>query len=147
MSNPNFIGIHFYSLDTKNRLAVPAKFRTLLEIQKESILTQGLESCLTLYSASAWQNLKEKLETYSLKNKMDQRAFKRMLFSSACDVTFDEEGRILIPQHLVEYAKLKKDVAVIGLGGKIEIWSKNLWQKYEKKQKTTFERHASQLEL
>jgi len=146
-NSPNFIGVYHYSLDAKNRLAIPVKFRSSLEVQKESVLTQGLEKCLTLYSSSAWQKVKEKLDQYTLKNRVDMRAFKRMLFSSASEVSFDEEGRILVPQHLVGYAQLKKEVVLIGLGEKIEIWSKHLWEQYEKKQKVTFERHASELEL
>ena len=88
------------------------------------VLCRGLEGCLYLYSCEGWEKLQVKLESQPLKNKSAQRAFKRMLFASACEVSFDDEGRILMPQQLVDYAKLKKDVAIIGMGQKIEIWAK-----------------------
>lgn len=91
--------------------------------------------------------LYEKLESMPLKDKSEQRAFKRMLFSSACEVEFDEEGRILIPQPLVDYAQLRNDAAILGLGQKIEIWAKHRWLVYEKKQRTAFSRHAAELEI
>ncbi len=146
-SNPNFIGTHYYSLDAKNRLAVPAKFRFYLEQDKELILTQGLEGCLNLFPQTSWTNLQERLNNASHKNKMEERAFKRMLFASASFVECDEEGRILIPQNLVEYSKLKREVAVIGMGRKIEVWSKILWQQYQKKQMASFARNSAQMEI
>ena len=143
----NFLGIYQYSIDAKNRLAVPAKFRQSLGKENGLVLAQGLEGCLNLYTAQSWQKLNERLETVPLKNKMDQRAFKRMLFASACEIEFDEEGRVLIPQNLVEYANLTGDAVIIGMGEKIEIWAKALWEKYQKTQKKSFEKHASTLEI
>lgn len=147
INSPNFIGTHYYSLDAKNRLAVPAKFRFYLEQDKELVITQGLEGCLNLFPQSSWATLQERLSGTPLKNKMDSRAFKRMLYASASFVECDEEGRILIPQNLVEYSKLKREVAVIGMGAKIELWSKSLWQQYQKKQMAAFSRNASQMEI
>lgn len=147
MSNPNFIGLQTYSLDSKNRLAIPAKMRWALSGQKGMVLSQGLEGCLNLYPVEVWAKLNEKLETVSMKDKAAQRAFKRMLFASACDVEFDEEGRIRVPQNLVEYARLRKEVAIVGMGEKIEIWDHAVWTAYEKKQKSSFSRHASDLEI
>ncbi|MBI2119676.1 MAG: division/cell wall cluster transcriptional repressor MraZ [Elusimicrobia bacterium] len=145
--NPNFIGTTFYSLDTKNRLAIPAKFRLLIPHGQTLILSQGLEGCLELYPSNSWKLLSEKLENISIKNKKDKRAFKRILFANASEVEFDEEGRILIPQLLIDYAVLKKETAVIGLGEKIEIWAKHLWIPYYKKQKNLFIQQASKIEL
>ena len=138
MNSPNFIGLYFYSIDVKNRLAIPAKIRLFLSPKKELILSCGLEGCLSLYPSDAWTKLREKLELAPLKDKSEQRAFKRMLFASACAVEFDEEGRILIPQPLVDYAQLKNNVAIIGMGQKIEIWAKHLWLNYEKKEQIVF---------
>ena len=141
------LGTYFYSMDAKNRLAVPVKFRLFFNSQRDLILSQGLEGCLNLYSLSAWSKLDKKLESMPLRNKIEQRALKRLLFSSASEVQLDEEGRILIPQSLVYYAQLRREVAIIGLGEKAEIWAKHLWEKYQKKQRTTLDRHAAQLEL
>ena len=145
--NPNFVGSFFYSIDSKNRLAVPSKFRFYFRSRKELVLSQGLEGCLNLYPLEAWGQLKSRLETMSLKNKMEQRAFKRMLYSSASEVELDEEGRILIDQSLVDYAQLKREAAIIGLGEKIEIWSKEKWEAYRRRQKSAFSRHADELEI
>lgn len=145
--NPNFIGTHFYSLDAKNRLAIPAKFRFFLQQDKELILTQGLEGCLNLYPQASWEKLNERLQGMQMKNKMDQRAFKRMLFASASFVEFDEEGRVLVPQALVEFAKFKRDIAIIGMGDKIEIWSKQLWTSYQARQRSSFAKNAAQMEI
>lgn len=147
MREPNFIGRHFYSIDAKNRLAIPAKMRTAIPARSSLILSRGLEDCLYLYPPESWGKLHDKLEALPMKDKKDQRAFKRILFASAGEVEFDEEGRILIPQHLVEYARLKKEVAVLGMGDKIEIWAKQLWLAYEKKQGGIFARHASNLQI
>lgn len=141
------IGFYLYQLDSKNRLAIPAKFRQQLISQKELILSQGLEGCLTLYPANSWRAVSTKIESLSIKNKMDQRAFKRMLYASASALKVDEEGRILMPNILVEYARIKKDVVIIGLGDQIEIWAKEKWYLYQKKQKNAFTKQASQLQI
>lgn len=141
------IGFYLYQLDSKNRLAIPAKFRQYLTTEKELILSQGLEGCLTLYSVPSWLELNAKLETLSIKNKADLRAIKRMMFSSATSLQLDEDGRILIPQILVDYAQINKDVVIMGLGNLIEIWAKKNWDNYQKKQKNTFTQNASQLEI
>ncbi|MBI1979835.1 MAG: division/cell wall cluster transcriptional repressor MraZ [Elusimicrobia bacterium] len=145
--NPNFIGTYAYSIDTKNRLAIPAKFRQALRSQKELILSCGLEGCLQLYPLSSWARLGQKLEASMLRDKKGQRAFKRMLYANACNVELDEEGRILIPQNLILYALLKREAKILGVGEKIEIWSEAQWKKYERDQKTAFLKHASQLEI
>jgi len=144
---PNFVGAYFYALDAKNRLAIPSKIRFLVAKPKDLVLTCGLEGCLNLYPSDVWKKIGEKLETMALKDRSAHRAFKRMLFASAAEVEFDDEGRILIPQHLSRYADLKRDAAIIGLGEKIEIWSKQRWTSYEKRQGGAFARYASQLEI
>ena len=116
---PNFVGVYFYALDAKNRLAIPSKIRFRVKHPRELVLSRGLEGCLNLYQADGWRKIGEKLETMALKNKIAHRAFKRMLFASASEVEFDDEGRILVPQHLASYAGLRRDAAVIGLGEKI----------------------------
>jgi MraZ protein len=145
--NFNFLGVYFYAIDSKNRLAIPSKFRSALDSQQELILTQGLEGCLNLYPLSSWAKLNEKMESIALNDKSEMRAFKRMLFSSAAEVSLDMDGRILIPQTLVEYAQLKREIAVVGGRDKIEIWAKSLWQEYQARHKTTFARHTANLEL
>ena len=134
-------------MDAKNRLAVPSKIRFFMQNSKTLVLSCGLEGCLNLMPDATWVKLNGKLESMPLKNKVEQRAFKRMLYASACEVEFDDEGRILVPQHLVSYAQIKREVAIIGLGEKIELWAKGMWKLYQKRQGSTFKRLASQLEI
>ena len=144
---PNFVGAYFYALDAKNRLAIPSKIRFGIKNSRELVLSCGLEGCLNLYQALEWKKIGEKLETMALKDRSAHRAFKRMLFASASEVEFDDEGRILVPQHLATYADLKREAAIIGLGEKIEIWAKHRWSLYEKKQRGAFSKYASHLEI
>ena len=146
-SSPNFVGVTFHALDAKNRLAIPSKIRFGIKNRKAMMLTCGLEGCLNLYEMEAWKKIGERLEAMALKNKREQRAFKRMLYASAGEVVFDDEGRILIPQALADYADLKREAAIVGLGEKIEIWSKPRWARYERKERSSFQRYASQLEI
>ena len=121
--------------------------RVSISSPKELILSCGLEGCLNLYEVRNWLELNRRLESAPLKDRSGQRAFKRMLYASASEVEFDDEGRILVPQHLALYARLKRDVAIIGVGEKIELWAKHLWTRYQARQSGAFERYASKLEI
>jgi MraZ protein len=125
-----FIGEYIYSLDEKKRLSIPAKFRK--ELGKKAILTRGLDNCLVLYPLQEWQKLTKKLESLPL-SRSEARGFLRMMLSGAVDVSFDKLGRILIPEYLKEYAGLEKNVAIIGLSNRIEIWDEQKWREYKGK--------------
>ena len=144
---PNYIGSYFYSMDAKNRLAIPSKMRFSISKPKELVLSCGLEGCLNLYEVENWLELNKKLESAPMKNRAEQRAFKRMLYASASEVEFDDEGRILVPQNLALYAHLKREVAIIGVGEKIELWDKQAWAQYQARQSGAFKRYASKLEI
>jgi len=125
-----FIGEHIYSIDEKKRLAIPAKFRQALG--KKAVLTRGIDNCLVIYPLNEWQKLAKKLESLP-SGKSDARAFARIVLAGAVDVTLDKLGRILIPDYLKNYALLKKNVAIIGLSNRIEIWETKKWEEYKKK--------------
>ncbi|SHH38180.1 division/cell wall cluster transcriptional repressor MraZ [Clostridium grantii] len=122
-----FIGEYSHFLDAKNRMILPSKFRD--ELNGEGVITKGLDGCLYLFPFSEWKILQEKLKKLPLTSK-DARAFVRFFFSGACQVNFDKQGRALIPQNLLEYASIKKDIVSIGVMTKIEIWSKEKWESY-----------------
>ena len=109
---PNFVGAYFYALDAKNRLAIPSKIRFAIKNPREMVLSCGLEGCLNLYQSDSWKKIGDKLDSMALKDKSAHRAFKRMLFASASEVEFDDEGRILVPQALAAYADLKREAAI-----------------------------------
>ncbi len=125
-----FIGEYIYTIDHKKRVAIPSKFRKSLG--KKAVITRGLDNCLVVYPIGEWQKLTKKLENLP-NSKIDARGFVRIILSGAVDVALDKLGRILIPDYLKEYAGLKKDVVVIGLSNKIEIWDAQKWKDYREK--------------
>ena len=127
------IGEYKHTIDSKKRLAVPAKFRQSLG--EQAVITKGLENCLVIYTLKEWERLAKKLE--ELPNaQADARNFARLMLSGASDAELDKLGRILIPDYLKNYAFLKKNVAVLGLTNKIEIWDEEKWEEHKKKTET-----------
>lgn len=119
------IGEYEHSLDAKGRLIMPAKFRE--DIGEKFIITKGLDGCLFAFSLDEWKKFEEKLATLPISNK-DARAFSRFFFAGAIDCELDKQGRFLISGNLREFAKLLKDVIIVGMNSRIEIWSKEKWQ-------------------
>ena len=144
-----FLGTYDYTLDAKARLFIPAKLRRSNEPDGgKYILTKGLEGCLYLYDPSVFQRVVlGRLENMPVKNKQDARAFKRLLLAGAQDVGLDDMGRILLPKGLVAHAGMKKDVTILGVGERIELWSSSKWTAYNKKASATFEKLGKQLEI
>ncbi|MFI5347019.1 MAG: division/cell wall cluster transcriptional repressor MraZ [Elusimicrobiota bacterium] len=129
------IGRYDYSLDPKNRLAVPPKYREVLAQEKgrSFYLTSGMEGCLYLFLPAQWEKLlADDLKMFSMPDKEAERAFKRKFFSEAVEVEPDAQGRILVPQYLKEHAGLRFDVLVQGAGNRAEIWDAKRWAAYEK---------------
>lgn len=126
------IGEYSHTIDAKGRMIVPAKFRT--ELGERFIVTKGFDGCLYGYSLEEWKSIEEKIKTLPLITGKDARNFTRFFFSSAIECEFDAQGRILITQNLREHAKLEKEVVVIGVSTRIEIWSKEQWDAYNEEQ-------------
>lgn len=122
-----FMGEYAHTIDAKGRLILPAKFRD--ELGSHCVVTRGLEGCLSVYTMDAWLTLANSMKKLKA-SKESVRAFKRFLFGSAADVEFDKQGRILIPPTLRTYAKLTKDVTVLGTGDKVEIWDTAAYEAY-----------------
>lgn len=122
-----FIGEYNHSLDKKNRIIIPAKFRE--ELGGKFILTKGLDGCIYIYTKNQWGILQEKLDKLPLTNK-NARAFVRFFFSGAHEMEMDKQGRTIIPQNLLEYGNIKKDIISIGVSNRIEIWSRENWDEY-----------------
>lgn len=122
-----FIGEYQHALDTKNRMIIPSKFRE--ELGTSFVLTKGLDGCLYAYPLNEWDTIQNKMKALPFTNK-DARAFTRFFFSGASEIETDKQGRALIPQNLIEYAGIAKEIVTIGVSTKIEIWSKEKWQDY-----------------
>jgi len=139
---PVFMGEYQHSLDAKGRIIVPAKFRDPLGGQ--CVVTRGLDQCLFLYPPAEWATMEEKLKTLPLTQR-DARAFVRFFFSGATDVELDKQGRIMIPAALRDYAGLTKDVVVIGVSTRVELWSKENWERYVAEAESSFESIAEKI--
>lgn len=125
-----FIGEYQHNIDEKGRLALPAKFR--VKLKKGAIVTRGLDHCLFVYPEEEWQKLAEKLMSLPL-NQARSRAFARLMLSGAHEVEIDVQGRINVPDHLLQYASVKKKAVIAGVYNRIEIWDLHLWTKYKAK--------------
>ena len=120
-----FMGEYNHTIDTKGRLIIPSKFREALG--EEFVVTKGLDGCLFVFDNNEWSAFESKLKTLPITNK-DARKFVRFFLAGAASVEVDKQGRILVPGVLREFSKLLKDVVLIGVGSRVEIWSKKRWE-------------------
>lgn len=137
-----FIGEYEHTLDTKGRIIIPSKFRESLG--DNFVMTKGLDSCLFVYPKSEWAILEEKLKTLPLTNK-DARAFIRFFFSGASECEVDKQGRVTVPPNLRKHSKLEKDIIVIGVSTRMEIWSKDEWDTYNDDENLSYDSIAEKM--
>lgn len=127
-----FKGRYEHLIDGKGRLSIPSRFRdTLAERYDARLVVTNYDNCLIAYPFAEWQKLEDKIAALP-EFKKDTRAFLRFFYSSATDCAIDRLGRILLPQTLRDYAKLEKEVVLIGAFRHMEIWSKERWGEAEK---------------
>lgn len=135
-----FYGEHEHSIDRKGRLIIPSKFR---EVVKENyverfFVTRGLDTCLFVFTEDEWKKQESRFKSLSITSS-EARRFNRLYFSGACEVNCDRQGRVLIPQYLKDFAKIKKDVVIVGVSNRMEIWSKENWEEFYRNTKDSFE--------
>lgn len=121
-----FMGQYNHSIDAKGRVIIPAKFRD--KLGNSFVVTKGLDECLYGYADEEWKAFEEKLGALPITNQ-NARKFARFLLAGAAECELDKQGRILLPAVLREYAGLDKDVVLVGTASRIEIWSKERWDK------------------
>ena len=114
-----FMGEYNHTIDAKGRLIIPSKFREILG--DVFVVTKGLDGCLFVYDNEEWKRFEEKLRALPITNK-EARQFVRFFLAGAAEVEVDKQGRILLPNVLREFAQINKDVALLGVGSRIEIW-------------------------
>ena len=141
-----FYGEHEHSVDNKGRLIIPSKFR---EAFKENyverfFITRGLDTCLFVFTEDEWKRQESRFKTLSFTN-TEARQFNRLYFSGACEVACDKQGRILIPDYLKEFAKIKRDVVIVGVSNRMEIWGKEAWADFFNNAKGSFEKIAEKI--
>jgi MraZ protein len=141
-----FYGEYEHSLDEKGRLIIPSRIRDVMKQEgiTSFIITRGLDECLFLFSTQQWRAHEERLASQPLE-KSNARRFTRMFFSGAAECSPDRQGRIFIPPNLREHAHIEKDVVVIGVQSRLEIWDKASWEKFSKESKESYEQIAEEL--
>jgi MraZ protein len=141
-----FYGEYEHTIDKKGRLIIPSKFRDSFkeyDITKLYI-TRGLDKCLFIFTENEWKSQETKFKSVSF-TKAEARKFNRLYFSGASELEFDRQGRILIPKYLKDFAGIKRDVMLIGVSNRVEVWSKDMWQSYYNGSKDSFEEIAEKL--
>lgn len=124
-----FVGEYLHTLDNKGRVALPVRFRETLG--PRFVVARGLDKCLFVYPYDEWNSVIDKLKAIPM-NQKDGRNFARYFLSGAQEVEPDKQGRVILPQNLREYAGLNKDVFILGVGSRIEIWNKEAWDDAKK---------------
>ena len=124
------LGEYKHTIDTKNRLSLPVKFRK--ELGKTVVVTPGLDHCLFIFTQKEWKQISDHLSQFSILQ-ADNRSFNRFMFGGASESQLDSIGRILIPDHLREWAGLKQKATVIGVQSRLEVWDEDSWSSYKKK--------------
>ncbi len=124
------LGEYTHTLDDKNRLTLPAKFKS--ELGKKIVITRGLDSSLFIYSWKEWEKITKELSSLPMTSS-DSRGFSRFFLAGAAEVEPDKAGRILVPESLKSFAELDKDVVVTGVQSRVELWDAKKWEAYRVK--------------
>jgi MraZ protein len=124
------IGEFIHTIDEKNRISLPAKFRK--EMGGDLVITPGLDNCLFLFTKKEWAKISEKLSNFSMLS-ADNRSFNRFMFGGATEISVDSIGRMLLPDFLKDRANLKTKAALVGVQNRLEIWNDKAWADYKKK--------------
>ena len=122
-----FLGQYEHSIDTKGRMAVPARFRSQLE--EGAIISKGMGTCLSVYTPARWEEKSQEL--IEGKTTEELRDFERRIYPSASEEKIDGQGRLVLPARLRAYARLSSEVTVVGVRDHVEIWDRAVWQEYQ----------------
>ncbi|MBV6479612.1 MAG: Transcriptional regulator MraZ [Ignavibacteria bacterium] len=141
-----FQGHSICTIDAKSRLILPAKFRKFIkpEAGNKLILTRGMDECLLVYPLDEWDKVKSGLSSYNQFNS-NQRFFIRQFLNYVNECELDSQNRLLIPPQLMQFAKLNKEVIVLGLLDKMEIWDPKIKENYDKSMPESYEQIAEKV--
>jgi len=123
-----FLGQYEHSIDEKGRMTIPVRYRD--QIQDGAYITLGFDNNLIVMTSETFEHMYENLNNLSMTN-IDARHLKRLVFSKAYRLEIDKSGRILIPQHLRDGAKLDTAAILVGVGDRFEIWTPSLWEEQD----------------
>jgi len=141
-----FRGQFTYSIDSKGRIAIPAKLRKHISADANDtfIMTRGLSNCIDLYPLDEWQKIEEALLHLNSFQPDDAR-FIRMFVQFAAEDVMDGQSRIMIPSTLVTYAKIENEVLILGALKKIEVWNPKVYEEYLLQSPQTYEEIAAKV--
>ena len=122
-----FLGEVQHNVDAKGRMIMPAKFREGLG--DHFIVTKGLDKCLFVFPMAEWQVFENKVKDLPISDP-SVRKFVRFFFGGAFEAEADNQGRVVLPPNLREYANIQKEIITVGAAGRVEIWSKEYWSDY-----------------
>ena len=138
------IGEYEHSVDAKGRLIMPSKLRE--DIGERFVVTKGLDGCLFVFSLKEWEIFGEKLKALPVSNK-NARDFTRFFLAGAIECEIDKQGRFLITSNLREFAALDKDVVIIGVTTRLEIWNRDKWKSYNSDENISAEEIAENMSM
>nr|WP_281244071.1 division/cell wall cluster transcriptional repressor MraZ [Halanaerobium salsuginis] len=121
------MGEYTHNMDKKGRLIIPAKIRD--ELEEKFVITRGLDNCLFLYPMPEWKKLEEKLTSLPMTSK-NARNFVRFFFSGANECELDKQGRVSLPLNLRDFAQFEREIVIVGLANRLELWAKEKWDSY-----------------
>jgi MraZ protein len=124
-----FLGEYEHTIDTKSRMAVPAKFRS--QIDRGAVISKGMGACLSVYTMQRWEEKSNEL--VAGRSSEDLRDFERRIYPSASEVELDAQGRIVIPAKLRSFAKIESEVTIAGVRDHFEIWNRDVWRIYQER--------------
>lgn len=133
------LGTFQHSLDAKGRITIPAKLRDVLG--ETFVATQGLDNCIFLYPMPEWQVVEKKICGLPM-SRPEARSFQRFFLSGASEMEIDKQGRVVLPSNLRVFAGIEKDIVIIGVGSRIEIWAAEKWAGYNQKAADSYEEMA-----
>lgn len=141
-----FKGQFTYSVDSKGRVSIPAKLRKYVspEANDTFVMTRGTSTCIDIYPQDQWQKFEDKLEKLNAFKPNDAK-FIRLILQFAVEDTLDSQSRLLVPQNLLQYAKIEKEVLVLGALKKIELWNPAVYEEYLKQMPETYEQIAAEV--
>lgn len=139
VAQSSFVGEYQHTLDDKGRVALPARFRE--QLGPRFMLARGLDDCLFIYPQDEWDKLVDRLGSVPI-NQSDFRAFARYFLAGAVEVETDKQGRFVLPSHLREYAGLTREVSILGVGNRLEIWDRNRWEEAKQRIRGEFAKLA-----
>jgi MraZ protein len=121
------LGEYEHTIDDKNRLTLPAKFRR--DFEDGCVVTRGLDGCLWAWTPTGWDNYRDSILSTLHPLSKEGRQMQRHFYSGASEAVPDRQGRVIIPAGLIEHAKLGRDVVVAGVNDHLEIWDRAAWRR------------------